>query len=325
MVSITQSKASGLLVLALFPILVLTPGLPGSGPLAEEFTGEGTQSGRVAALGRLEPRGGIVRVAAPSTPLSLAGSVVLKLFVREGEDVRAGQLLAVTDTEPALEAAVAVARAELGLRERAAEASLSRADEACVIADVLAREAERRDSLLERDLASREETDQSRGGAEAQAASCTAARASTRVAEADVEVARARLALREAERDRARVTAPFDGRVLRVTAEPGEYVGAEGLLELGRVQEMMAIAEVYETEVRYLAPGQTAMVSSDALDGPKRGRVAFIRPKVQKQDEIGTDPAARKDARIVEVGIALEEPREAMGLTNLQVEVVIEP
>ncbi len=32
-------------------------------------------------------------------------------------------------------------------------------------------------------------------------------------------------------------------------------------------------------------------------------------PQVQKQDEIGTDPAARKDARIVEVEIRLDDPR----------------
>jgi HlyD family secretion protein len=305
--------------------LALVAGGPLSAAQAQEDAGADVRSERVAALGRLEPRGGIVRVAAPSTPLSLAGSVVSRLYVEEGDDVQAGQLLAMTDAEPALAAAVAVAEAELRLQEREAEASLSRANEACVIAAVLAREADRRDSLLERDLASREETEQARGDAEAQAASCTTARVSARVAEAGVDVARSRLVLRQAELDRARVVAPFDGRVLRITAEAGEYVGPEGVLELGRVQEMLAIAEVFETEVRYLEPGQRATVTSEALDGAKTGRVAFIRPKVQKQDEIGTDPAARKDARIVEVGIALDDPGEAMGLTNLQVEVVIEP
>jgi HlyD family secretion protein len=280
---------------------------------------------QVAALGRLEPRGGVVRVAAPSTPLSLAGSVVARLLVAESDDVEAGQLLAVTDAEPALEAAVAVADAELELQERAAEAAVSRANEACVRADVLDREAGRRDSLLERDLASREETEQARGDAQAQAASCTAAREEAQVARAAIDVARAQLALREAELERSRVFAPFDGRVLRVVAEPGEYVGPEGVLELGRVREMLAIAEVFETEVRHVRIGQQATISSDALEGDKRGRVLFIRPKVQKQDEIGTDPAARKDARIVEVGVALDEPGEAMGLTNLQVEVVITP
>ncbi len=278
---------------------------------------------RVAALGRLEPQGGIVRLAAPSTPLSLAGSVIARLLVTEGEDVEQGQLLAVTDAEPALEAALRVAQAELVLQREAAHASRSKADEACVIADVLARESQRRDSLLDRELASREEAEQSRGDAQAQAASCTAARATAKVAEAAIEVAGARLSLRQAELDRARIHAPFAGRVLRVVAEPGEYVGPEGFLELGRVGAMLAIAEVFETDVRQVRTGQRATVTSDALAGPKRGRVVFIRPKVQKQDEIGTDPAARKDARIVEVGVALDDPAEARDLTHLQVEVVI--
>jgi HlyD family secretion protein len=280
---------------------------------------------QVAALGRLEPRGGVVRIAAPSTPLSLAGSVVAELLVREGDDVEAGQLLALSDAAPALGAAVRVAETELERARQAAEAAQSKADEACVIADVLDREASRRDRLLDQALASQEEAEQARGDAQAQAASCSAARVTARVSEADIEVASARLALRQAELARTRVLAPFAGRVLRITAEPGEYVGPEGILELGRVAEMMAIAEVFETDVRYVTVGQSASVSSDALDGDKTGRVAFIRPKVQKQDEIGTDPAARKDARIVEVGIALDDPGEAMNLTNLQVEVVITP
>ncbi len=280
---------------------------------------------QVAALGRLEPRGGVVRIAAPSTPLSLAGSVVAELLVEEGDDVEAGQLLAVSDAAPALEAAVRVADAELTRSRQAAEAAQSKADEACVIADVLEREAARRDRLLDQALASQEEAEQARGDAQAQAASCSAARVTARVSEADIEVASARLALRQAELARTRVLAPFSGRVLRITAEPGEYVGPEGILELGRVNQMMAIAEVFETDVRHVTPGQSAIVSSDALDGDKTGRVAFVRPKVQKQDEIGTDPAARKDARIVEVGIALDDPGEAMNLTHLQVEVVITP
>ena len=39
--------------------------------------------------------------------------------------------------------------------------------------------------------------------------------------------------------------------------------------------------------------------------------------------EIGTDPAARKDARIVEVVIELEDSAPAASLTNLQVDVLI--
>lgn len=279
----------------------------------------------VAALGRIEPAGGVVRVAAPSTPLSLAGSVVSILHVDEGQDVTQGQLLAVTDAEPALAAAVEEARTELELQVLAARSSISRADEVCVTADVVAREANRRASLLERNLASQEEVEQSQGEATSRKASCTAARADERVAEAAIEVARARLNRRTAEYDRAFVRAPFSGRVLRVMAEAGEYVGAEGVLELGRVDSMMAIAEVYETDIGRVRPGQSASVTSKALAAPVSGSVAFIRPKVYKMDEIGTDPAARKDARIVEVGIELSNSEAVASLTNLQVEVVIEP
>lgn len=43
------------------------------------------------------------------------------------------------------------------------------------------------------------------------------------------------------------------------------------------------------------------------------------------QDALGTDPAARKDARVVEVEIRLDDSAAAAPFTNLQVEVEIEP
>ncbi len=42
-------------------------------------------------------------------------------------------------------------------------------------------------------------------------------------------------------------------------------------------------------------------------------------------DVLGTDPAARTDARVVEVEIGLDDDARVSGLTNLQVQVVIEP
>ena len=43
--------------------------------------------GQIAALGRIEPRGGVLRVAGPSG----GPSVIKKLFVQEGDRVRAQQ------------------------------------------------------------------------------------------------------------------------------------------------------------------------------------------------------------------------------------------
>jgi HlyD family secretion protein len=86
---------------------------------------------------------------------------------------------------------------------------------------------------------------------------------------------------------------------------------------------MYAIAEVYETDIGRVRVGQRAQVSSDALQGTLHGSVEKIRFKVAKQDEIGTDPAARKDARIVEVEIKLDDSAAAANLTHLQVDVLI--
>ncbi len=288
--------------------------------LAAAQQGSGTG---VSALGRLEPEGGIIRIAAPSTPQSVSGAVIAEMHVSEGDDVSEGDLLAVIDIKPFYEATLARAKTTLELVRRAAEAAESRADEACVLADVAAREAERRASLLERDLSSREETESAQGEATARKASCTAARANARVAESEIDVAQAALAVHEAELQRAYIRAPFDGRVLEVLADKGEFVALEGVIEMGRVSKMYAVAEVYETDIRNVRIGQSATVTSDALPGPVTGKVDYIHHKVAKQDEMGTDPAARKDARIIEVDILLDDPAAVSAFTNLQVEVVI--
>ena len=67
----------------------------------------------MAALGRLEPAGGIVKVALPSTPEAVSGAVITRLYVERGDDVKAGQLLAESDTIAVLNAALAESRAGL--------------------------------------------------------------------------------------------------------------------------------------------------------------------------------------------------------------------
>lgn len=142
----------------------------------------------------------------------------------------------------------------------------------------------------------------------------------TRVRVAEAELARAR-----AELARSYVRAPLAGRVLYLHAREGEQVGAEGILELGRTDSMFAVAEVYEDDVGRVRLGQRARVRSPVLSQDLTGTVDWIHLKVAKQDALGTDPAARKDARVVEVEIRLDDSAAASALTNLQVEIEIEP
>ena len=279
----------------------------------------------VSALGRLEPENGIIRVSASSTPEAILGTILVELYVDEGDDVETGQLLAVTDTAAVMEALAGENEASLEFAIREVDTARSRATEACVRADVAAREAERRARLHAQGVAGEEEAESARGEAEARAAACASATTAVRSAETAVAVARARLVRVQTELQRSYIKAPFDGRVLDITVRPGELIGERGILELGRVQRMFAIAEVYETDIRHVKVGQRATVSSAALDREIGGTVQAVRQKVEKQDEIGTDPAARKDARIIEVAILLDDSAPVAGLTNLQVDVVIQP
>jgi HlyD family secretion protein len=289
------------------------------------FAQGGGSSQAVSALGRLEPEHGITHLTAPSTPLALTGAVIWELFVKEGDDVSKGQMLASTETAPVMDAMVAEAEAALQFALREVEAARSKVEETCVRADVSVREAERRQRLHEQGVAGEEEADSAQGEAEAMLASCSSARTAVRSSQANSELARAHLTRVQAELKRSYLYSPIDGRVLDIITRPGEFVGPEGAFAIGNVNRMMAIAEVYETDIRYVKPGQRATISSPALPEDLGGEVRFIQLMVAKQGEIGTNPAARKDARIIEVGILLDNSEPAANLTNLQVDVVIHP
>ena len=281
------------------------------------------QAQAVSALGRLEPEDGVLHIGVSSSSHAISGSIIAELLVEEGDWAEAGHLLAITDSTEMIRASAHKSSAELKLATLAAEASKSHADEACTLADVAARESARRASLLEQQLTSEEETEQAQGEAAAKAASCTAAHANARVAAARIEVARARVAIDKLEIERSMVRAPVAGRVLEIHTRPGELAGAHNVLDLGRTDQMFAIAEVYETDIINVKVGQKASISSGALSAALTGTVERIRGKVQKNDVTGTDPAARKDARIIEVEIRLDDSEPVQNLTNLQVEVII--
>ena len=278
---------------------------------------------QVSALGRLEPWHGTLRITAAATPESTGGTVLANLLVDRGDNVKAGQLLAVTESAALKKAQVEEARADVEYQRRLALASRDAATATCVQADVAALVSKRRQDLLARKLTSPEDAERTKADADAARASCKAARASASATEAGVAVAAARLKAASAALQRAYVKAPVAGRVLSVHARPGEMIGPQGIIELGRVDRMYAIAEVYETDIGRVRVGQRATISSRALARPLSGVVERIRQQVRKLDQLGTDPAARKDARIVEVEIRLADSAPAASLTNLQVEVLI--
>lgn len=280
---------------------------------------------KVSALGRLEPANGVFLISAPLTPESISGAIVSRLLVKAGQDVEQGQLLAEMETLELAKAHLVEATAALELAERQEAAQSAAAAEVCVRAQVAAREATRRTELLERGVAGEEEADQAAGRAEALAAACTSAKTAAHASGAEVILAQSRIERREVEVQRSLIRAPTAGRILAIHTWPGEMAALEGLLEMGQVDSMYAVAEVYETDIGRVRVGQKATVSSDALESVLTGTVEAIHQKVAKIDTVGTDPAAQKDARIIEVEIRLDDSAAAASLTYLQVDIEISP
>jgi HlyD family secretion protein len=233
----------------------------------------------VTALGRIEPRDGIIRIAGPSRP----SVVIAKLLVEEGDRVELGQALAELDSIAADEAAVTKARAML----KNAQAELGR------VAPLVAQRIASMDALDAVQL--------------------------------KVDTARADLVGAQSVLDLDVVRAPVRGQIVKIYARRGERVSPSGFAEIAQTDQMFAVAEVYETDVGRVKVGQRATVRSPALAGELAGAVDRIGMKIGKQDVLATDPIARTDARVVEVRVKLDDSAKAAGLSNLQVEVAIQP
>lgn len=152
-----------------------------------------------------------------------------------------------------------------------------------------------------------------------------AARAARKKAEAasGIDALAKNLALAEVRMERTVLRAPRDGEILKVLARPGERVDQKPILKMGDTRHMVAIAEVYESDIIMVKPGQRARITSSALPEPLSGTVEKIGRMIYKNDVHHIDPAASADARVVEVSIRLDPSELASRMTNLQVDVVI--
>jgi RND family efflux transporter MFP subunit len=194
---------------------------------------------------------------------------LLRLLVQEGDEVAVDQPVALLDpTDPKL--ALLQARADLA----SAEAKLQAAQATVHTNDVHQARALK---LFQ-------------GGAGTESASQDAsldldsARAQLQVSQADVGLSRARLATAEKNLDDTTLKAPFHGVVLKILAEPGDFIStatSQGVLQLADLSSMEVDAEVAEANLAKLTQSMPVDVRLDALPGQGiAGKVFSIRPNV---------------------------------------------
>lgn len=151
------------------------------------------------------------------------------------------------------------------------------------------------------------------------------------VAKADLDRAMIAVEQSQADIEDTKVKAPVAGQVLRINTRVGEQVNTQqGIVELGRTDQMYVIAEVYETDMAKVKPGQKATIVSEygGFDGKLQGVVEQVGLQVGKRKlaEDSNDPASDQDTRVVEVRVRIHERdnTKVAALTNMQVRVEIQ-
>lgn len=322
---------------------ILRSAAPGAASPANVAGAAAQQATLVGALGRLMPEDDTTTLA---LPFAAGDARVARLLVREGQCVASEQVVAELDNLPQriaqrakATAELAVKRAALDQARSAARLSLAEAhagdDRARAVRRAADQELARVLKLANVGMATRAQLDQAQSmaaqaAADQARATATIQRYGSRDADAqpdvqfairDMEVSRAALAQAEQELAGARVTATLDGTVIAIHVRVGEKPGDRGIATLGNTDRMAAELEVYQTDIRKVALGQSVVLSATSLDAPLTGTVSRIGLEVQRQALPADDPAANTDARIVKIRVSLDQAssERSRTLTGLQV------
>ena len=146
------------------------------------------------------------------------------------------------------------------------------------------------------------------------------------VAQAEVQTTIAALKRAETSLARAYVRAPIAGQILKIYTRIGEKQSTKGIAELAQTDMMIAIAEVYQTDIRKVRTGQNVRITSQAFTGELQGTVSNIDSQVSQQKVFSNQPGENVDRRIIEVKIRIQnsDRTRISGLTNLQVQTTIQ-
>ena len=301
----------------------------------------------VSTNGKIEPVNNFEAHAPISTN-------VRRVYVKEGDSVKKGELLVVLDDS---EARAQAARAQTQLK--AAQADLGAAERGGSQEEMLSLEAQLVKASTDRDSAQHNLQAMKKLAQEGAASQGEVREAENALARADAQLSFLRqkqtkrysngeLARVDAQRSEAQATydaaqdvlsksnvrAPFDGIVYSLPARPGGFVSAgELLLQVADLQKVLVRAFVDEPDVGRLAPGDAIEITWDAVPGRVwRSAVTAIPStvKLRGSRNIGetTSIVDNKDLRLlpnINVGVTivaaehdnvLVVPREAVRMDD---------
>jgi HlyD family secretion protein len=145
------------------------------------------------------------------------------------------------------------------------------------------------------------------------------------LARTEIESAIANLNRAKTELEAAYIRAPMTGQIIKIHTRVGEKIDNPGVADFAQTNTMMAVAEVYQTDISKIKLGQKAIITSQGFTGELKGVVQQIGLQVKRQNVFSDQPGENLDSRIIEVKIRLnpEDSKKVSGLTNLQVQTAI--
>jgi HlyD family secretion protein len=301
---------------------------------------------RVHSLARLEPQSRVIRL---SSPTAAEGSRIEALKVREGDALQAGQVVAVLDTYDRRKSSLGEAEA----RVRVAQAKLLQIKAGAKSGDVIAQQSavnrcrfvlKNAEAELERfrklaasrtvsesDFEQRKlQVERSQQDLEQAEATLDSLREVRQVdidlQEQEIASAIATAARARADLDATLIKTPIAGHVLRIHTREGERVGDKGVMEIGQIDLMYVVAEVYEADISRIRIGQTARAKLTGSTLSVAGQVEEIGLIVGRKDVLNNDPVSDTDARVIEVRVRLNsaDSSRVSGFSNARCEITFD-
>lgn len=243
-------------------------------------------------------RAGTVKACQRSRLSLPIGGQIAQLFVKEGDQVEAGQLLmSLWNEDRAAQVAVSQASEKSAVQE---------SESICISAQSDSREYRRIVNLVKKNLVSKESADLAKSRSEASKASCEAAKAREIQARSAVTAAQAVL-------EQTHLRAPFAGSVAEVTGEIGEFstpsppgVATPPAIDLLTDDCHYISAPIDEVDASDIAIGDRVRVTLDAFRGKAfPAKIRRISPYIMDFE---------KQARTVEVEADLSSLPEGVKL-----------
>lgn len=227
--------------------------VPAKAPPSLEFLPSDVARVQPGDLRQVLPLSGALRAVNQAQVKAKVAGEVREVLVREGETVKAGQVVVKMDAS------------EYQARLEQARGSLQAARGQLAIA-TKARDNNR--ALVAKGFISQNAFDN--------------AASQYDIARANVETAQGALDVAQKALNDTVIRAPIDGLVASRTVQPGEKVSADNrLLDLVDLRQMELEAAVPTADILQLHPGQQALVTIEGLPAPLTGKIARINPGTQ--------------------------------------------